>query len=96
MITAAQARQNTNNYEVELYNKTKAKVDEFIEMMSKSIEYYSRTGIDTIDFTPYEKSRFPSFQMLPVAQEIFREILESNGYKILRNDSANNILKVKW
>lgn len=59
MITASEARNNVIQHEVEEYKKVGDKVMELIETMSKSIEFHSKSGIDHLDFSPFDKSRFP-------------------------------------
>lgn len=96
MISAETARHNVNQYEIEIYQQTETKVLELIDTMSKSIEYHSRNGFDCLNFAPYEKTRFTSDHVMNIAHEIFRKIFEANGYKIICNDVAKNILKVQW
>ena len=96
MISAEKARQNTINYEIKVYQQTETKVLEIAETMSKSIEYHSRNGFDTLDFMPYEKTRFTSDQTMNIAQDILRKLFESNGFEILENDIAKNIFRIRW
>lgn len=96
MIKAETARANIINYEAEFDAKVKEQVLIVLEEMSASIEYHSKTGIDMIEFTPYNKSRFSSFCALERATIYFDSILKENGYEVVVNDCVKNILKVRW
>jgi hypothetical protein len=96
MIKASEARTNTNNFEIEQYNKIKQVADEVLETIGKSIEFHSKNGFEVAEFVPYDRSRFTSYHSLQVASEIFERVLKDNGYEIVKNDWTNNVLKVKW
>lgn len=96
MISAQEARQNLINYEANIYTKVENQVKELLDTISKSIAYHSQNGIDSLDFCPYDRSRFSSHKELTIAQEIFSKILTSNGYEISHNDAFNNSLKIRW
>ena len=69
MITAREAQTNVINYENTIKADVQNKVNELIEIMSKSIAYHSKNGFDTLSFCPYEKSRFSSVKTLEYAQD---------------------------
>ena len=96
MIKATEARTNVINHEVEKYNQIKKIVDELLEAMSKSIEFHSKNGYESVDFMPYGNSRFPSDAAKITASGMFETILKDNGYEIIQHDWSQNILKVRW
>jgi len=96
MIKASEARDNIKKFEIEQYNKIKTMVEEALEVISTEIEFHSKNGLNTAEFVPYDASRFPSYRSVQIASEIFERILKDNGYEIITNDRANNILKIKW
>lgn len=96
MINAQEAKQNRANYEIGIHIAVSENVNELINTMSASIEFHSKNGFDSLEFCPYDKSRFPSHQALKIAETIFAEILTSNGYEIIHNDAFNNSLKIRW
>lgn len=96
MITASEAKANKIHFEIEQYNKVKQIADEILETISQGIEFHSNNGFDSAEFVPYDRSRFASYQSLQTASEIFEQVLKDNGFKIIKNDWTNNILKVQW
>ena len=96
MITAQEARQNVLNKEIADQRIVEEKVTDFLKQMDTSIQYHSRQGITELTFTPYDDSRFPSVHFQELAQELFRVILNQNGYDIVINNIDMNILKIKW
>lgn len=96
MIKASEAKANKIHFEIEQYNKVKQVADEILETISNGIEFHSKNGFDSAEFVPYDRSRFVSDQSLQTASEIFETVLKENGFKIVRNDWTNNILKVAW
>ena len=96
MITANEARNNVTRYEIEEYQKVAAKVTELIDTMSKSIEFHSKSGIDHLDFAPFDKSRFPSYRELEIASKIFGQMFKDNGYKVTRNSWSDNVFTIQW
>jgi len=96
MITASEARNNVTRYEEEEYQKVAAKVPELINAMSKSIEFHSKSGVDHLDFYPFDKSRFSSYRELEIASQIFEQMFKDNEYKVTRNSWSDNILTVQW
>ena len=96
MITATEARNNVINHELEEYNRVANKIPELLNAMSKSIEFHSQNGITHIDFCPYDKSRFPSYQELEIASQILAKTFKDNGYKVTRNSWGANVLTVQW
>lgn len=96
MINATEARTNVINFEMEQYNNAKAIADEILDTMSQSIEFHSKNGLDTLEFAPYDRSRFTSYSWLQTASDIFEKVLKENGYEIIKNDWINNSLKIKW
>jgi hypothetical protein len=96
MIRAAEARANVNNYENEQYNKVKVVVYQILEGISKGVEFHSKTGLTEAEFVPFDRSQFNGYRELQLAQEIFESVLVNHGYKIIRNDWINNILKFSW
>jgi len=96
MITAQEAKKNVELYEVALYQKTLDGAMTQLDTMSTIIEFHSKNGKRQIVFTPYDKSRFPSSEMLDMARNIFDSILKQNGYTVVENDYQKNLLKVQW
>lgn len=96
MITAKEAKMNVINYEITLYDKIKIIVDDTLKAMSKSIEFHSQNGFDSLEFVPYNKSQFSSEKAMQIASNIFEKTLKDNGFKIIRNDWKNNLLKITW
>ena len=96
MITAREARNNVINHEAKVYQAVAQKTKELIEIMGKSIEIHSENGIDHIDFTPFNKSRFPSYHELEIASQILEQMFKDNGYKVTRNSWSDNIFTVQW
>lgn len=96
MIKANEAKKNVNEYQEKVFLETQEKVNEFVELMSESIEFHSKNGFDEITFTPYDFSRFSSVDMMEMASSIFQAILMTNGYEIVTNNWQKNILKVRW
>jgi len=96
MITAAEAKKNVEAYETALFQKTCDGVMTQLDTMSAIIEFHSRNGKRQTVFTPYDKSLFPSSEMLNMARNIFDSILKQNGYTIIENDCQKNLLKVQW
>ena len=96
MITANEARNNIIRHEMEEYQSVAAKVTELIDTMSKSIEFHSKSGIDHLDFMPFDKSRFPSCRELEIASQIFGQMFKDNGYKVTRNSWSDNIFTIWW
>lgn len=96
MITAQEAKKNVEAYETALFHKTNNCVMAQLEDMGKSIEFHSQNGIRQLTFSPYDKSLFPSYEMLDMARNIFDTILKQNGYNVVENDCRNNFLKVQW
>ena len=96
MIKASEAKANVINYEIALYNKVKVITDELLETMSKSIEFHSKNGLDSADFMPYGRSQFSTDKTMQIASKIFEKAFKDNGFKIIRNDWANNTLKISW
>lgn len=96
MINAATAAQNVLNYKAERYHKIEALCNVALEEMEASIEYHSQHGISTLDFTPYQKSRFTGDYAMQTAHDIFEKVFKENGYTIEHNDISRNSLKIKW
>lgn len=96
MITATEASRNVINHAAQRYAKVKEKAMTLLEEMSASIEFHSKSGIDTIDFTPYKNSLFLTEYDLTIASDIFETVFKENGYTIIRNDISQNSLKIKW
>lgn len=96
MINAATAAQNVRNYEIERYNKIKELCNAALNEMDASIEYHSRNGFDSLDFTPYQRSRFTNDYAMQTAHDIFEKVFKENGYTIEHNDISLNSLKIKW
>lgn len=96
MIKASEARINVINYENALYRQVAIKVNEVLETVSRSIEFHSQNGINTLEFMPYEISRFSSWHNMEIAKEVFEKILKENGYTIILNNPNDNILKITW
>lgn len=96
MIKATEAQANVINYEASINEEIKKKVDELVEIMSKSIEYHSKNGFTHANFCPYEKSRFLNVKALETAQEMFKKIFEDAGYTVIENNYGKNSLIVEW
>ena len=96
MINATTAAQNVINYEIERYHKIEELCNAALEEMGASIEYHSQRGIETLDFTPYQKSRFISDYAMQTAHDIFEKVFKENGYTVEHNDISRNSLKIKW
>lgn len=96
MITANEARNNVIRHEMEEYQSVAAKITELIDTMSKSIEFHSKSGIDHLDFMPFDKSRFQSCRELEIASQIFGQMFKDNGYKVTRNSWSDNIFTIRW
>ncbi len=96
MIDAATASQNVLNFQVAQYKKVEEKVMSLIEEMGESIEFYSKSGISTIGFSPYQSSRFPTDYELETASKILTDTFEKYGYTIEKNIILNNVFKIKW
>ena len=96
MITAQEAKKNVEAYEMALSRKTRELVVAQLEELGKNIEFHSQNGIRQLTFAPYDKSLFPSYEMLDMAHNIFSAILKQNGYNVIENDSRKNFLKVQW
>ena len=96
MIKASEAAQNVINVENERYKKVGEKVLSLAEEMSASIEFRSKLGLSTLEFTPYNVSRFPFDYELNIASKILEKIFRENGYTIEKNSVAENSFKIKW
>lgn len=96
MITAQEAKRNVEAYEIALFRNTHELVMTQLEELGKNIEFHSQNGIRQITFAPYDKSLFPSYEMLDMAHKIFNTILKQNGYNVVENDCRKNFLKVQW
>ena len=96
MISAEQARANVINHEIHIYRETEEKVNELIDAMSKSIEFHSENGIDSIEFTPYDHSRFSSSHTLQLASEMLARQFKDNGYTIVNNSWEHNSFIIQW
>lgn len=96
MISAAAAAQNVLNYEIERYHKVEELCNAALEEMEASIEYHSRNGFSTLDFTPYQKSRFTNNYAMQTAHDIFEKVFKENGYTVEHNDISLNSLKITW
>lgn len=96
MITAKAAKENVQAYEDAIDQDIKNKVNELLDIMSKSIEFHSKNGFTSLIFTPYDKSRFQTVHALERAQELFTQILTDNGYTVLENHYGKNSLKIEW
>ena len=96
MIKATEAQANVLNYEFAIRVEVRDKVNELINVMSKSIEFHSKNGLTGAQFCPYDKSRFPTIKALEYAQELFQTIFEDAGYTVVENRYDKNSLKIKW
>ena len=96
MIKATEAQANVINYEAAIRTDILTKVNELIDVMSRSIEFHSKNGYTSANFCPYEKSRFTNVKALEYAQELFQKIFEEAGYTIVENNYGKNSLIVKW
>ena len=96
MIKATEAQANVLNYEFAIRVEVRDKVNELINVMSKSIEFHSKNGLTGTQFCPYDKSRFSTIKALEYAQELFQTIFEDAGYIVIENSYEKNSLKIKW
>lgn len=96
MITANEARANVMQYNLTVYEQVKIVADELLETMSKSIAFHSKSGFDYADFVPYGRSQFTSEKAMQIASTIFERAFKDNGFKVIENDWARNVLKIKW
>lgn len=96
MITAAEARQNVEIRKEEEIRKVRGKINKILESISYGIEFHSKSGITRVDFCPYDKSRFPSYNELEITAKLIEEELTKNGFKVLRNSWSDNVLTIQW
>ena len=96
MIKATEAQANVLNYELAIRVEVRDKVNELINVMSKSIEFHSKNGLTGVQFCPYDKSRFTTIKALEYAQELFQTIFEDAGYIVVENRYDKNSLNIKW
>lgn len=96
MITAQEAKKNVEAYKIALFQETHELVMAQLEELGKNIEFHSQNGARQLIFAPYDKSLFPSYEMLDIAHKIFNTILKQNGYNVVENDCQNNFLKIQW
>lgn len=96
MINANEAKANVINYVAAQNAILEEKISSLLDTMSKSIDYHSKHGFSSLQFCPYEKSRFTSEQSLKYAQARFKEIFEKEGYTIIKNNYEENMLHIAW
>lgn len=96
MISAKTAKENVLTREAATLSAIQNIVDEILESMSKSIEYYSNCGLSRIEFAPYNNSRFSNDYAKEQAYKMFEKTFKDNGYIILLNDIRQNCLKIQW
>ena len=96
MITASEARNNVSVFEEETRKAIEKKVLETVALMSDSIAFHSKNGLESLAFTPYDKSRFMTITEMNTAEEMILAILKENGYKVITSSVHANILKVQW
>lgn len=96
MISAQQAKANTDKFIDEEKQKIYIQVDKLLDTISASIEYHSKNGFFSLDFMPYDKSLFPTEISRAIAQKTFNDRLRLAGYQIVINNPDSNVLRIQW